>query len=57
MIVICLPCGPAPSADPIDMAEDEKEMLEEARARLANTRGKKAKRKVSNMYVTCHCSA
>ncbi|CDJ56637.1 myb-like DNA-binding domain-containing protein, putative [Eimeria maxima] len=32
-------------ADPIDMAEDEKEMLEEARARLANTRGKKAKRK------------
>lgn len=32
-------------ADAIDMDEDEKEMLSEARARLANTRGKKAKRK------------
>merc|ERR1719235_1883130 len=32
-------------ADPVDMDEDEKEMLSEARARLANTRGKKAKRK------------
>jgi len=31
--------------DPEDMDEDEKEMLAEARARLANTRGKKAKRK------------
>jgi len=31
--------------DPIHMDEDEKEMLQEARARLANTRGKKAKRK------------
>merc|ERR1712066_380609 len=31
--------------DTIDMDEDEKEMLAEARARLANTRGKKAKRK------------
>jgi pre-mRNA-splicing factor CDC5/CEF1 len=31
--------------DPIDMDEDEKEMLSEARARLANTKGKKAKRK------------
>jgi pre-mRNA-splicing factor CDC5/CEF1 len=31
--------------DPIDMDEDEKEMLSEARARLANTLGKKAKRK------------
>ncbi len=31
--------------DPIDMEEDQKEMLNEARARLANTRGKKAKRK------------
>lgn len=31
--------------DPVDMEEDEKEMLQEARARLANTRGKKAKRK------------
>jgi pre-mRNA-splicing factor CDC5/CEF1 len=31
--------------DPIDMDEDEKEMLSEARARLANTQGKKAKRR------------
>jgi pre-mRNA-splicing factor CDC5/CEF1 len=31
--------------DPVDMDEDEKEMLAEARARLANTQGKKAKRK------------
>jgi pre-mRNA-splicing factor CDC5/CEF1 len=31
--------------DPIDMDEDEKEMLSEARARFANTQGKKAKRK------------
>ncbi|EPZ35158.1 DUF3351 domain-containing protein [Rozella allomycis CSF55] len=31
--------------DPIDMDEDEKEMLSEARARVANTQGKKAKRK------------
>ncbi|KAL7446949.1 hypothetical protein ACHAXM_010692 [Skeletonema potamos] len=31
--------------DPIDMDEDEVEMLQEARARLANTQGKKAKRK------------
>ena len=32
-------------ADPLDMDDDEKEMLQEARARLANVRGKKAKRK------------
>ena len=31
--------------DAVDMDEDEKEMLAEARARLANTKGKKAKRK------------
>jgi len=31
--------------DAIDMEEEEKEMLAEARARMANTRGKKAKRK------------
>ncbi|KAJ2384649.1 Pre-mRNA-splicing factor cef1, partial [Coemansia sp. RSA 2603] len=31
--------------DPVDMDEDEKDMLSEARARLANTMGKKAKRK------------
>lgn len=41
---------PAPESKParpdaVDMEEDEKEMLSEARARLANTRGKKAKRK------------
>jgi hypothetical protein len=31
--------------DPVDMDDDELEMLAEARARLANTKGKKAKRK------------
>ena len=31
--------------DAVDMDEDEREMLSEARARLANTKGKKAKRK------------
>lgn len=31
--------------DPVDMDEDEKEMLLEARARFSNTKGKKAKRK------------
>lgn len=31
--------------DAVNMDEDEKEMLSEARARLANTKGKKAKRK------------
>ncbi|GBG31170.1 Cell division cycle 5-like protein [Hondaea fermentalgiana] len=31
--------------DPIDMDDDEKEMLSEAKARLANVNGKKAKRK------------
>ena len=31
--------------DPIDMDKDEKEMLSDARAQLANTKGKKAKRK------------
>mmetsp|Transcript_14021 Transcript_14021/g.37873 ORF Transcript_14021/g.37873 Transcript_14021/m.37873 type:complete len:825 (-) Transcript_14021:211-2685(-) len=31
--------------DAVDMDEEEKEMLSEARARLANTQGKKAKRK------------
>ena len=35
------PCRP----DPVDMGEDEKEMLQECRARLANIKGKKAKRK------------
>jgi len=39
------PEGKPARPDPIDMDEDEKEMLSEARARLANTRGKKAKRK------------
>ncbi|CAD2087174.1 myb2 transcription factor, putative [Plasmodium vinckei lentum] len=32
-------------ADPVDMDDEEKEMLAEAKARLANTKGKKAKRK------------
>ena len=32
--------------DPIDMDQDEKDMLQEVRARLANTKGKKAKRKL-----------
>ena len=36
--------------DPVDMDEDEKEMLSE-RARLANTRGKKAKRKAREMQL------
>jgi len=39
------PESKAARPDPIDMDEDEKEMLSEARARLANTKGKKAKRK------------
>lgn len=39
------PESKAPRPDPVDMDEDEKEMLSEARARLANTKGKKAKRK------------
>lgn len=37
--------------DPVDMDEDEKEMLAEARARLANTQGKKAKRKAREMLL------
>ena len=32
--------------DPIDMDDDEKDMLQEARARLSNTQGKKARRKM-----------
>ena len=41
------PCRP----DPIDMDEDEKEMLAEARVRLANTKGKKAKRKARGKLI------
>lgn len=37
--------------DPIDMDEDEKEMLAEARVRLANTKGKKAKRKAREQMI------
>lgn len=37
--------------DPKDMDEDELEMLSEARARLANTQGKKAKRKVCRLSL------
>ena len=33
------------SPDSVDIDKEEKEMLSEARARLANTKGKKAKRK------------
>lgn len=39
------PEGRAARPDPVDMDEEEKEMLAEARARLANTQGKKQKRK------------
>ncbi len=38
--------------DPVDMDEDEKEMLSEARARLANTQGKKAKRKAREKQLS-----
>ncbi|GFE55607.1 Myb family DNA-binding domain-containing protein [Babesia ovis] len=38
-------------ADAVDMDDDEKEMLAEARARLANTRGKKAKRKAREKQI------
>ncbi|KAH7834673.1 hypothetical protein Vadar_018438 [Vaccinium darrowii] len=37
--------------DTVDMDEDEKEMLQQARARLANTQGKKAKRKAREKLV------
>ncbi|KAJ1970078.1 Pre-mRNA-splicing factor cef1 [Dispira parvispora] len=37
--------------DPIDMDYEEKEMLSEARARLANTQGKKAKRKARERQI------
>lgn len=37
--------------DPVDMDEDELEMLSEARARLANTKGKKAKRKTREQQL------
>ncbi|KAJ2810687.1 Pre-mRNA-splicing factor cef1, partial [Coemansia furcata] len=39
------PESKAARPDPVDMDEDEKDMLSETRARLANTQGKKAKRK------------
>merc|ERR1711879_918830 len=38
--------------DPVDMDEDELEMLSEARARLANTQGKKAKRKLREKQLS-----
>mgnify|MGYP000353441239 CR=1 FL=1 len=37
--------------DPVDMDEDDKEMLQECRARLANTKGKKAKRKEREKFL------
>mmetsp|Transcript_27306 Transcript_27306/g.33321 ORF Transcript_27306/g.33321 Transcript_27306/m.33321 type:complete len:780 (+) Transcript_27306:197-2536(+) len=45
------PEGKPARPDPVDMDEDEKEMLSEARARLANTRGKKAKRKAREFQL------
>ena len=45
------PEGKPARPDPIDMDEDEKEMLQEARARLANTQGKKAKRKARELQL------
>lgn len=44
--------------DPIDMDEDELEMLSEARARLANTQGKKVKSllgKKGSVFVIFSC--
>eukprot|EP00754_Rhynchopus_humris_P038168 Rhum_TRINITY_DN20833_c0_g1::Rhum_TRINITY_DN20833_c0_g1_i1::g.172348::m.172348/K12860/CDC5L, CDC5, CEF1; pre-mRNA-splicing factor CDC5/CEF1 len=41
----------APMPDGDDMSEDEKEMLNEARARIANTVGKKAKRKARGKQI------
>ncbi|KIH50214.1 hypothetical protein ANCDUO_19709, partial [Ancylostoma duodenale] len=38
--------------DPVDMDDDELEMLSEARARLANTQGKKAKRKARERQLS-----
>lgn len=40
-----------PRPDPVDMDDDEKEMLQEARARLSNTKGKKAKRKAREKQI------
>ncbi|XP_043064429.1 cell division cycle 5-like protein [Drosophila ficusphila] len=40
-----------PAPDPQDMDEDELEMLSETRARLANTQGKKAKRKARDKQL------
>ncbi|CAH8388177.1 unnamed protein product [Eruca vesicaria subsp. sativa] len=37
--------------DPVEMDGDEMEMISEARARLANTRGKKAKRKAREKQI------
>ena len=41
----------APKPDFKDMDEDEKEMLAEARVRLANTQGKKAKRRAREKHI------
>lgn len=38
-------------ADPIDMDDDEKEMIAEARVRIANVKGKKAKRKAREKVI------
>lgn len=47
---------PTPEARParpdaVDMDEDEKQMVQQARARLANTKGKKAKRKAREKHL------
>ena len=41
----------APMPDAQDMSDDEREMLNEARARVANTKGKKAKRKARSKQL------
>ena len=38
-------------ADPIDMEDDDKEMIAEARVRIANVKGKKAKRKARERVI------
>lgn len=38
-------------ADPIDMDDDEREMIAEARVRIANVKGKKAKRKARERVI------
>ena len=46
-----MPEAQPPKPDFEDMDEDEKEMLAEARVRLANTQGKKAKRRAREKHI------